>query len=161
MTNPLKNDAMMKDLKSGAIWVAWIGLLVLAGWLLWFFTAPLRDAGLLRRINRILAARNESFVLAEAKGWPGRGLSRQLPLGSAFTLEYHDADAPAEPAAEQDFLVFPLLSGGTSISCGFLINDQGRVERVIPLGTHSEQAFERLPQGILDMYIRRIEEGAK
>jgi hypothetical protein len=154
---------MMKDLKSGAIWAAWIIVLVLAGWLLWFFTAPLRDAGLLRRINRILAVRNESFLLTQASGTRNGRLSGhlpgRLPLGSVFALEYVNTGV-GMPAGERDFLVFPLLSGGTSISCGFLVNSGGRVERVIPLGIHSEQAFERLPQGVLDAYIRRIEEGA-
>jgi hypothetical protein len=113
-----------------------------------------------------LTIRGESFFLTGVgegrSSWlperlPGR-LPGRLPLGTAFTVEYSGTGGSA---GEWDFLVFPLLSGGTSVSCGFLINSNGRVERIIPLGTHSEQAFERLPQGILDVYIRRIEGGVE
>jgi hypothetical protein len=58
---------------------------------------------------------------------------------------------------EGTFLVFPLVSGGAALSCGALIDTQGQVERIIPLGAHAEQAFERLTRRVLDLYIRRIE----
>jgi hypothetical protein len=131
----------MKDLKTPAICAAWIGGLLLGGWLLFFFTANLRETALMRQVNRILTARGESFTLTGI--YDQR--NRRLPLGTAFQ------------AGEGTLLVFPLVSAGASLSCGALIDAQGQVERIIPLGIHSEQAFERLPQGILDVYIRRIE----
>jgi hypothetical protein len=134
----------MKDVKNVAICAGWIVGLVLAGWLLFFFSAGLRDRAMMNRVNRILSAQGEDFSLSSPAGQRGR----RLPLGTFFVPSAGGAAA---------FLVFPLISGGTSLSCGALINAEGRVERIIPLGTHSEQAFERLPQGILDLYIRRIE----
>jgi hypothetical protein len=140
----------VKDLKDRAIRAAWIAGLLLAGWLLWFFTASPRENGLKRQVNLILSSRGEDLRLAA----PLRRGRRGIPLGSEFSLE-----SPAEGPGEErrSFLVFPLISGGTTLSCGALIDPQGRVERLIPLGAHGEQAFERVPRGILDVYIRRIE----
>jgi hypothetical protein len=140
----------MRDLKNTALCAAWIAGLLLAGWLLWFFTESPRDRELVQRVNRILAARGENFSLS---GIPIKN-RRRLPLGTEFTLESGDG-VPAVGS----FLVFPLVSGGAALSCGALIDPQGRVERLIPLGTHGEQSFERVPAGILMAYIRRIEGG--
>lgn len=134
----------MRDIRNAAINAAWIAGLLLAGWLLWFFTAPLREAGLRRQVNAILISRGEQFSLGETP----QGGKRRIPLGTEFGLEGDET---------RSFLVFPLLSGGGALSCGALIDSHGRVERLIPLGTHGEQALERTPKGILDVYIRRIE----
>jgi hypothetical protein len=136
----------MRDLKTIAVYAAWIAGLLLAGWLLWFFTETPRDRELVHRVNRILATRGENIVLS---GIPVK-TRRRLPLGTEFTLE---------AGAGGSFLVFPLVSGGAALSCGALIGPQGQVERLIPLGTHGEQVFERIPEGILSAYIRRIEAG--
>jgi hypothetical protein len=147
----------VKDVKNIAVCAGWIAGLVLAGWLLFFFTAGPRDAALMRRVNRILSARGEDFRLS------GRyeHRARRLPLGTFFvSVPEEFVDSP-DAESGLSFLVFPLISGGASLTCGALIDTEGRVERIIPLGTHSEQAFERLPQGILDLYIRRIEEGGQ
>jgi hypothetical protein len=117
----------------------------LAGGLLWFFTGSPREAALRRQVNAILAARGEQFALAGAL----RGGSRRIPLGMEFKLE--------GDGLPRSFLVFPLVSGSGILSCGALIDSQGKVERIIPLGTHGEQALERTAEGILQVYIRRIE----
>jgi hypothetical protein len=146
----------VRDLKNGAICAAWIAGIFLAGWLLWFFTGNLRDQGLMRQANRVLAARGENFQLTGIR--PPR--KRRIPLGTEFVMESWIAVDPAaaDTALEEIFLVFPLVSGGASFSCGAVINTHGRVERYIPLGFHGEQVFERLAPGILDVYTRRIEE---
>ncbi|MDR1444605.1 MAG: hypothetical protein LBI94_06975 [Treponema sp.] len=131
----------MKDLKNIALCAAWIGGLLLAGWLLWLFTESPRDRITARRINGILAEQGEIFVLDT----PVKN-RRRLPLGTEFTT-----------GAGGSFLVFPLVSGGGSLNCGALIDSRGRVERLIPLGIHARQAFERVPPGILNAYIHRIE----
>jgi hypothetical protein len=139
----------MRDLKNTLICAAWIAGLLLAGWLLWVFTEAPRDRGLVQRVNRILALRGEDFSLSAS---PAK--TRRLPLGTEFGLENGEG-APGEGT----FLVFPLVSGGAALSCGALIDPQGRVERLIPLGTHGEQIIERIPVGLLEAYIRRIEGG--
>jgi hypothetical protein len=131
-------------MKDTAILAGWIGGLVLAGLLLWVFTGSLRDQGLLRAVNRSLAARNESFRLAEPlpRRLPGRE-----PLGRRFSL----VDSAG------CMLIFPLLNGGAALPVGALLDGQGKVERLIPLGNHGRQVFGRIPQGALNIYIRRIE----
>ncbi|MDR0732424.1 MAG: hypothetical protein LBF63_12205 [Treponema sp.] len=140
----------MRELKNTAVCAAWITGLLLAGWLLWFFTESPRERELVQRVNRILAARDETIILS---GVPVKN-RRLLPLGTEFMLVSGDGNFTGG-----SFLVFPLVSGGTALSCGALIDPQGRVERLIPLGTHGEQIFERIPTGILNVYIRRIERG--
>jgi hypothetical protein len=147
----------MKHLRDRAAAAAWIAGLLLAGWFLWFFTGSLRARGLQRQVNAVLISRGEPFRL-------GRALhrrNRRIPLGAEFSLGGEISETPSPsvegPAGGRTFLVFPLISGGAALSCGAFIDSQGRVERLIPLGTHGEQAFERIPKGILDVYIRRIE----
>jgi hypothetical protein len=142
----------VKELKDRAIRAGWIAGLFLVGWLLWFFTGFPRENSLKRQVNLILNSRGEDFSLAA----PLRRGRRRISLGTEFSLET-PAKNPGEEDRFRSFLVFPLVSGGTALSCGALIDSQGRVERLIPLGAHGEQAFERIPRGILDVYIRRVE----
>jgi hypothetical protein len=142
----------MKRLRDRAVSAAWIAGLFLAGWFLWFSTASLRERGLQRQVNSILISRGEPFRLGPALH---RG-KRRLPLGAEFSLE-GEISGELPGGGGRTFLAFPLISGGTVLSCGAFIDSQGRVERIIPLGAHGEQAFERMPRGILDVYIRRIE----
>jgi hypothetical protein len=142
---------LVRHIGDRAVKAAWIAGLLLAGWLLWFFTASPRENGLKRQVNLVLSSRGEDFSLAA----PLRRGRRGIPLGTEFSLATQAEDTGGE--GQRSFLVFPLVSGGTALSCGALIDSQGRVERLIPLGAHGEQAFERIPRGILDVYIRRIE----
>jgi hypothetical protein len=144
----------MKRLRDRAVSAAWLAGLFLAGWFLWFSTGSLRERGLQRQVNAILISRGEPFRLGGALH---RG-KRRVPLGAEFSLEGEILGGPGISGdGGRTFLVFPLISEGTALSCGAFIDSQGRVERIIPLGAHGEQAFERMPRGILDVYIRRIE----
>ncbi|MDR2177613.1 MAG: hypothetical protein LBP20_06165 [Treponema sp.] len=140
----------MRNLKNAEIRAVWIAGLFLVGWLLWFFTEVPRNRELARRVNRILTDRGETIVLSDI---PVKN-RRSVPLGTEFTLEAFDGRE-----AGGSFLVFPLVSGAAAISCGALIDPWGRVERLIPLGTHGEQIFDHIPAGVLNGYIRRIEGG--
>ncbi|MDR0640883.1 MAG: hypothetical protein LBG07_00315 [Treponema sp.] len=142
----------MKELRDRAIRAGWIAGLLLAGWFLWFFTASPRENSLKHQVNLILNSRGEDFRLGD----PLRRGRALIPLGTEFSLESPAPD-PGGEGGSRSFLVFPLVSGGSVLSCGVLIDSQGKVERFIPLGAHGEQAFERIPRGILDVYIRRVE----
>jgi hypothetical protein len=122
----------------------WIGGLVLVGALLWILTGSLRDRGLLQAVNRSLAAQGETVRLMEPLS---RRFSGHEPLGRRFSL----VDSAG------CMLIFPLLNGGTSLPVGVLLDAQGKVDRFIPLGNHGRQVFDRIPQGILKIYTRRIE----
>jgi hypothetical protein len=142
----------MKDLRDRAVNAGWIAAFLLAGALLWFLTGSLRENGLKAQVNAILSSRGEDFRLG---GVLRR--RRRIPLGIEFSLEAPAGESGGGNGEFRSFLVFPLISGGGALSCGALIDSRGRVERIIPLGTHGEQAFERTSRGILDIYIRRIE----
>jgi hypothetical protein len=131
-------------MKEAAILGGWIGGLVLAGALLWVLTGSARDRGLLRAVNRSLAAQKESVRLTEPLP---RRFSGREPLGRRFGL----VDSAG------CMLIFPLLNGGAALPVGALLDDQGKVDRLIPLGNHGRQIFNRIPPGILKIYIRRIE----
>lgn len=142
----------MKDFKDKAVRAGWIAGLFLAGSLLWLLSAGPRENALKRQVNAVLLSRGEDFKLAA----PLRRRRGGIPLGVEFALEEPGVPETGNPA-RRSFLVFPLVSGGAVLSCGALSDSQGRVERLIPLGAHGEQAFERVPRGVLDVYIRRIE----
>jgi hypothetical protein len=132
------------ELKDTAILAGWIGGLVLVGALLWILTGPVRDRGLLSAVNRSFAAQRESIRLTEP-------LPRQIEGREALGRRFALADSAGS------LLIFPILNGGISLPVGVLLDDQGKVERLIPLGNHGRQVFDRIPQGTLNVYIRRIE----
>jgi hypothetical protein len=131
-------------MKEAAILGGWIGGLVLIGALLWVLTGSARDRGLLQAVNRSLTAQKETLRLAEPLP---RRFSDREPLGRRFSLENSTGC----------MLIFPLLNGESALPVGALLDGQGKVDRLIPLGNHGRQVFDRIPQGILKIYIRRIE----
>jgi hypothetical protein len=72
---------------------------------------------------------------------------KRIPLGKWYNIA----------GSADRILVFPLISGGAALPCGAVVSPDGKVARVIPLGDHGEQLFKNLPQGILRVYIHRIE----
>ncbi|MDR3193152.1 MAG: hypothetical protein LBT87_08820 [Treponema sp.] len=135
-------------MREAAILGGWIGGLVLVGALLWVLTGPVRDRGLLQAANRSLEAQKESVRLTEPLP---RRFSGREPLGRRFGLANSGGS----------MLIFPLLNGGAALPVGALLDDQGKVDRLIPLGNHGRQIFDRIPRGILRIYIRRIESDEK
>jgi hypothetical protein len=131
-------------IKDTLIRSGWIGGLVLFGALLWVLTGPVRDRGLLRVVNRSLVNHDETVRLDSPLS---RRYAGRLSLGRWFSI----ADSTG------NMLVFPLISGGIILPAGVLVDEQGKVERFIPLGNHGRQIFDQIPQGILGIYIRRIE----
>jgi len=58
------------------------------------------------------------------------------------------------------FYVFTLMQGGILVPCGAEIAQNGKVIEIIPLGSHARQIMGRIPQGLIQVYIRRIESAA-
>jgi hypothetical protein len=138
----------MKDpglkMRGAAILAAWIGGLVLAGALLWVLTGSSRDKGLLRVVNQSLAAQEETVRLAAPLSPQSAGHGN---LGRSFSLVN----------SAGSLLVFPLVNGGVALPVGALLDEQGKVDRLIPLGNHGRQVFDRVPSGVLKIYIHKIE----
>jgi hypothetical protein len=132
-------------LKDRAILAGWIGGLALAGLLLWAATASLRGRFLMRTVNRILEEEAAPYRLASVMG--GGGGAGGGPMGSWYTLT----------EGEGSFFVFTLFREGITVPCGALVSPSGQVEELIPLSSHGAEMMDRIPRGVIDVYIRRIE----
>jgi hypothetical protein len=137
--------AWLAELKDRAVLAGWIGGLLLAGLLLWTVTVSLRGRFLMRAVNRILEEEDVSYRLASAMTG-GKWMSKS-PMGSWYTLT----------EGEDLFFVFTLFREGITIPCGALVNPAGKVEELIPLSGHGAETMDRIPRGVIEVYIRRIE----
>jgi hypothetical protein len=133
--SPLKDTALLIGILAG---------IFLIGGLLWFFTGSARDRFLQDAVNRVMAGMDEPLRL---NGVSDRMSLKRIPLGKWYNID----------GSGDLILVFPLISGGAALPCGAVVNPGGKVDRVIPLGIHGAQLFRNLPQGILRIYIHRIE----
>jgi hypothetical protein len=139
----------LAGLKDRAILAGWIGGLVLIGLLLWAVTVSLRGRLLMRTVNRILEEENIPYRLAAAMtgGKRGPGSRAKSPMGNRYTLV----------EGEGSFFVFTLFVEGITIPFGALVSPAGQVEELIPLSSHGAKTMDRIPQGVIDVHIRRIE----
>jgi len=132
------------DLKDKAILLGWImGLLLLIS-LLIIFTVPVQTYYLLRNINNVFINNNDTRRLtAHIKQKPGKA----EPFGYWFSMLN----------SEKRMFVFSFFKDGILIPLGAVVSNDGAVEEVIPLSAHAVQAFESLPESLIQMYVRRIE----
>ncbi|MDR2159021.1 MAG: hypothetical protein LBP23_03015 [Treponema sp.] len=135
---------LLAEMKDRAILAGWVGGLLLTGLLLWTASVSLRGRFLMRMVNRILEEENVSYRLESAMTGGNRVPG---PMGSWYTLEN----------GEDRFFVFTLFWEGITIPCGALVNPAGQVEELIPLSGHGKETMDRIPQGVVEVYIRRIE----
>ncbi|MDR1618634.1 MAG: hypothetical protein LBS06_06260 [Treponema sp.] len=138
-------------LKGGAVLAGWIGGLALAGLLLWAATASLRGRFLMRTVNRILEDGKSPYRLSSVMSGGGAGSRAKSRAKSLMGSWYTLADREAV------FFVFTLFREGITIPCGALVNPAGRVEELIPLSVHGAEMMNRIPRGVIAVYIRRIE----
>lgn len=136
------------DLKDKAVLLGWIAGLLLLISLLWIFAAPLQTYYLLRTVNSLFIGNNDS-----------RRVSAHIPQkqGKAGLLGYWFSMYNSE----DKMLVFMVFQDGIMIPLGAIVSANGRVEEIIPLSAHAVQAFDALPQSILQMYTVRIEADMK
>jgi hypothetical protein len=52
------------------------------------------------------------------------------------------------------------MKDGILVPCGAEVAGNGTVTEIIPLGSHAGQAMPQIPQGLINVYIRRIESAA-
>ena len=131
-------------LKDRAIFLAWVSGLILIALLLWSFSYSFRAELLMRVTNRALnVMKIESHLSAPL---PHRS-ARTGPLGCWYSLSESDSL----------FFVFTIMREGILVPCGAEISENGEVITVIPLGSHARQVIERIPQSIIQIYVRRIE----
>ena len=133
-----------KDLKDKAVLLGWVmGLLILIS-LLIIFTVPVQAFYLLRNINNVFISNSDTRrLVAHINQKPGKA----EPFGYWFSMLNSD----------KRMFVFSVFKDGILIPLGAVVSAGGTVEEVIPLSAHAVQAFEVLPESLIQMYVRRIE----
>jgi hypothetical protein len=125
-------------LRNTGIIAMWIAGILLAGWLLFFFTQPICNEILRRSINRLLTENNESDRLLVSP-------TSVSVAGVWWTVSDPDRRA----------VMFTVIDGGIPVPCIAFVN--GVDIKVEPLNNYAKIVYERLPKGLIDIYIRRIE----
>ena len=143
-------------LKDRAIFLVWVVGLVLAASLLWMLSSSFRAEVLMRVTNRTLVlVDDERHLTAPIHPASDAGLMRspgllRSPVGYWYRLSESDSL----------FFVFTIMREGILVPCGAEISVQGRVVDIVPLGNHARQVMGRVPQSMIQIYIRRIESTA-
>jgi hypothetical protein len=141
----------MKDmttvLKDRVIFAAWAAALVLIASLIWSLSFSFRSDCLMRTTNRILISMNDSRRVFAPVVRPFTG---PVPLGCWYRM-YQSSSL---------FFVFAIMREGILVPCGAEISEQGEIVEIIPLGNHSRQVMDQIPQGLIQVYVRRIESAA-
>ena len=132
--------------KDRAILFGWIAGLTLAALLLWSLTFSFRATLLMRSVNRFLTETEDTRRLSE----PLSQFSGHFPIGCWYSVEDSDSF----------FFVFTVFRDGILVPCGAEISPDGKVKNIIPLGGHAKQAWDRIPRGMINIYIQRIESAA-
>jgi len=135
-------------LRDRAILAGWIAGLVLIASLLWSLSFPFRAFCLMRSTNKVLIAMEDSRRLIA----PLPHSSTPASLGCWYRLSGSGDSAL--------FYVFALVQGGILVPCGAEISGKGEVLEIIPLGSHARQIMNRIPPGLIQLYVRRIETAA-
>jgi len=139
-------------LKDRAILAGWIASLVLIGSLLWSLSFPFRAFCLMRSTNKVLITMGDSRRLVAPLANPAGG---PVSLGCWYRLS-----GSGSGSDNAFFYVFTLVQGGILVPCGAEISEKGEVLEIIPLGSHARQIMKRIPPGLIQMYIRRVESAA-
>jgi hypothetical protein len=139
--------SMTSALKDKAAFAGWIAALILVAALIWSFSFSFRADRLMRTTNKILISMNDQRRLASPLPRPPAG---PAPLGCWYRL-YESSSL---------FFVFAIMREGILVPCGAEISEQGKIIEIIPLGNHARQVMDQIPQGLIQVYVRRIESAA-
>ena len=134
-------------LKDRLLLLGWIIGLALAAVLLWSLTFQFRSVCLMRSTNRVLASQEDLRSLSAPLPQP---FASPVPLGCWYSIE----------DSSSLFFVFAILRDGILVPCGVEISERGEVTDLIPLGSHARKVIGRIPQGLIQVYLRRIESAA-
>jgi hypothetical protein len=131
-------------LKDRLILLGWIAGLLLAASLAWSLSFPYRSALLMRSVNKTLEAAEDKRIIFNP-------LPRRFtnPALMGFWYRVYESDSL--------FFVFVIMNEGILVPCGVEINGEGKAVDLVPLGSHARQIIGRIPQGVIQVYLRRIE----
>ncbi|MDR1420712.1 MAG: hypothetical protein LBI86_10090 [Treponema sp.] len=141
-----KKKRFFSGFTDAAVFLGWTAGLFLAGLLLWSLTQSVRDRSFLRAVNRVFIQRGEERRLRASLPPPGPRRGSGLP-GTWYSL------------AESDGAVFVFLVMGDGIMTPYaaFLGSGGKVDEIVPLSVHAEQFMPRFREGLMGIYIRRIE----
>jgi len=139
---------MSPILKDRLILLGWIAGLLLAAALIWSLSFNYRAAALARSVNRALDAAADERMIDSCLP---RRFARHSPMGFWYRLDESDSL----------FFVFVIMNEGILVPCGVEIDKSGKAVDVVPLGSHARQVIGRIPQGVIQIYLRRIEAAVK
>jgi len=136
-----KLSPMVKD---RLILLGWIAGLLLAASLAWSLSFSYRADSLMHSVNKALEASGDT---REVYLHLPRRFTRSSPMGLWYRL--YESDSL--------FFVFVIMNEGIFVPCGVELDKDGKAVDIVPLGSHARQIIGRIPQGVIQVYLRRIE----
>ena len=130
--------------KDRLILLGWIAGLLLSASLAWSLSFSFRSDSMLRSVNKALEAVDDTRVIISQL--PVR-FAKPSPMGFLYRL--YESDSL--------FFVFVIMNEGILVPCGVEINKYGKTVDIVPLGSHARQVIGRIPQGVIQVYLHRIE----
>jgi len=143
--------------KDRLILLGWIAGLALAASLAWSLSYNYRAGLLMRSVNRALAAAGDKrAVVSHLPGRSGKqavaGFAPGFPAPMGLWYGLYDSDSL--------FFVFVIMNEGILVPCGVEIGRDGKAAGMVPLGGHARQVIGRIPNGVIRVYLSRIEAAA-
>ena len=134
------------EIKDRAIFIGWISGLIIMICVLWIIIRPFQARQTLRAVNKVLIATGDPRRI---NAHVSRPLGKHGPLGYWYsTVESID-----------QLFVFGVMTDGILVPCGAVVSANGKVEEIIPLSIHARQVLKDMPDGVVRVYINRIERG--
>ncbi len=146
----MKNSLKLTKTENAGLVAAWIAALILAGWLLFFFTDTIQNNTLVDSANRVL----------EQAGDVRRLERRTLGRNSLGTWHRVVGGARAESGRAGQALIFSIMDNGIFVPCIAFVDVGGEVN-LFPLNSHAREVFPRIPEGVVDVYLKRIAKEAQ
>jgi hypothetical protein len=103
---------------------------------------------MMQSINKSLEAAGDARIIYSSL--TGR-FTRSSPMGVWYRL--YETDSL--------FFVFVIMNEGILVPCGVEINKKGEASGIVPLGSYARQVIGRIPKGVIQVYLRRIESAAR
>jgi hypothetical protein len=138
----------INSLRDKALTAGWVVVILFLICLLWILTQPVQKHHLLRAVNNVFIANNDSRRVIDHTG---------LHHGKAGLLGYWYS---MTNSSEQMF-VFAVFQDGILVPLGAVISPGGNVSEIIPLSAHAETVIDKMPASIIQIYITRIEKVAQ
>jgi len=134
-------------IKDTMTFFGWIAALLLVAGICWAITQPIRNRFLVRAVNRVLAESGDARRLGEPAP---SGANGSLLGGAWFTIT-------GGTGVEGRVFIFSFIGEGTFFPCAAVMTRDGKLMEFIPLNSHGGRVIRRIPQGILNIYAKRIE----